>query len=132
MTVFAAAETVATAINWASVERFTIVGLLMTFLILMATGKVLTRKSADVEQQALKDGYKYIEEAHEETVRLLRERIATLEEQHQKKDKLMKERESQLTRVLDEIAPSLVAWAQATDSIVEESGGGSEDGRVGT
>lgn len=111
-----------------SLERVTVVGLLVVLLALFATGVVLSRRSADREKEALVRGYAAKDEAHAEVVAYKDERIADLTEQVERRDTLLERRERQLGQVLDEVAPSLVAWAQAglaaTAELASGEGGG--------
>ena len=126
-----AVTAVTSAINWVTVERATVIGILMFIVWLMATGRVVTRKTADTEQKALKDGYEAKDEAHAETVSVLRERVATLEEIDREKSELLKKKEELVELVLNEMAPSLVAWSEARRKVMGETGD-VNDGDMGT
>lgn len=122
-------ETTSSFINWVAVERATVIGVLLFFIGLLIRGTIVTRKTSDEEKAALVAGQAAKDEAHEHEVAYLNDRVAYLESELDKRDNLIEKREQQLGQVLDEIAPSVIAWANATQLVADEAVGG-EDGNV--
>lgn len=114
---------------WPTVNVGTIgiTGVLMGFIVLFARGHILSRRGADQEQRALVAGHAAKDEAHEELVAFKNEQIAELREREHRKDEIIIRQTAQITVLLEEIAPTLRQWADATEIAVQqvEDGDGS-------
>jgi len=107
-------EVIADWLPLTTLERLGAYGLLLTFVLLLVRGILVTRRTAERERESLVDGYKAKDEAHAQVLAYKEERIAELIERDKRKDELIEQREAQLGRVLDELAPSVIRWADAT------------------
>ena len=115
-------------LSWVNIERASVIGILLLMLSLFALGKILTRRSADVEKAALVSGYQAKDEAHEEIIQFKNEQISALTEANSKLAEVNERQSDQLSRILDEVVPTLRAWEQATRRASEMVKGGEDDG----
>jgi len=104
----------------------TVTALLMIVVMLFARGQIISRKVADQEQASLIAGHAAKDEAHAEMLALKDEIILDLHADRVELRGIISQREHQLTLMLEEIAPSLQMWADATRSVIDEDGGRDE------
>jgi hypothetical protein len=104
---------VGSVVSWLTLDHVTSVGLLLLIIFLLVRGKLITRKTADEEKQALIAGYTAKDEAHKEVLDFKNSRIEELDGEKQLLRGIVQRREEQLGLVLDEVAPSLIAWAES-------------------
>lgn len=114
------------AFDW---ERAGVITILVLVVALFATGRILSRRSADREHQALIDGQVQKDAAHAELMAYKDQRIQGLLESVKRRDDLLERREQQLGVVLDELAPVVLAWGEATREATKAVTGG-QDGKV--
>lgn len=96
----------------------TVASVLLTLVVLLATGRLLSRKAADRELQSLVAGHEAKDQAHAEVLALRDEQIALLKASNVRKDEIIDRQSAQLQVLLDEIAPSLQMWADATERVM--------------
>lgn len=103
-----------------SLERMTAYGLLIVILFLFARGYVVTRSTADKELASLVDGYRVKDEAHHQVLEAKDQRILLLQAEVEEQSTLIARREDQLGMALDEIGPTLIALADAIQTVTLE------------
>jgi len=106
-----------------SADNLSTLGVIGVVLVLLVTGRLLSRKTADRELSALIAGHAAKDEAHAQLIALRDEQIALLRDSNRRKIDVIDKKDAQLQVLLDEIAPALQMWADATSRVVEGGGG---------
>lgn len=113
-------------VNWDFIGDITVFGIIVFFMTMFFTNRVVTRATADNEKAAIISGYAFKDQAHESELAYKSEQIEDLRSQMRLKDELLERREMQLSTVLNEMAPTLAAWEQATQRALTHEKGGND------
>ena len=131
-TASAAVHTVATAdeFGWGSlISNADQIGgwaLAIVLVYLMATGRLGSRRAFDQEVAAMRSGYAAKDEAYIEVIAAKDATIRDLEDRNDRKQRALEARDRQVQQLLDEIAPTLQQWAEATATVATAKGGDSD------